>query len=93
MRQIRFFTTYNKRTKDYEGSLVDGGATIITMEEREGVSLVYQGRHNGKSAGLDGQEYTGGLVTAIPPGSQPKGKGIKRAKFKTPFGAIQEGSN
>ncbi len=30
-RQIRFFTTYNKRTKDYEDNLVDGGTTIITM--------------------------------------------------------------
>ena len=28
------------------------------MEEREGVPLIYNERHNGKSAGEDGQEYT-----------------------------------
>ena len=57
-RQVRFLDTYKKAGKDDEGNRVDGGTTVISMEEREGVRLVYQGRHNGKPAGLDGQEYS-----------------------------------
>ncbi len=57
-RQIRFLDEFKKRGKDDEGNRVDGGTTVISIEEREGVPLIYQGRHNGKPSGLDGQEYS-----------------------------------
>ncbi len=57
-RQIRFLDEFKKRGKDDEGNKVDGGTTVISIEEREGVPLIYQGRHNGKPSGLDGQEYS-----------------------------------
>ena len=53
-RKIEFLKSYRKRGNDDEGKFVDGGTTVISIEEREGgVPLVYHGQHNG----TDRQEY------------------------------------
>ena len=51
-RKVHFLKSYPKRGND-EGNFVDGGTTVISIEEREGVPLVYHGQHNG----IDGQQY------------------------------------
>ena len=55
---IVFLASYDKHDKDDEGNFIDGGTSIIFMEEREGAGLIYHGRHNHKPPGEDGQEYT-----------------------------------
>ena len=56
-REIRHERHYKEKSKDDEGNWVDGGTNVATVQEREGVPLVYYGHHNGRSDEEGGQDY------------------------------------
>ncbi len=52
-RKIQLVQLYPKAGKDDEGNLIQAGTSTISVEEREGVPLIYQKDYDG----ADGQEY------------------------------------